>query len=150
MFFWDSPCGMYIRMEMIGFRCLARTHTSSFCPSLCPRRAYPQQFLGHVGKTPLSPTLTWRRFQMPSRRVVKNHLYSTDAYRCLLVLNTTPISPPLLPSLTLHAEYVIPILPRHSWHPTYVPGAVSFVLHPRDEIVPEKMNIGGNPNAILA
>ena len=30
MIFWDSPCGMYIPTEMIGFRCLARLHTSSF------------------------------------------------------------------------------------------------------------------------
>src|SRR5215216_5350424 len=30
MFFWDSPCGMYIPTKMIGFRCLARSHTSSF------------------------------------------------------------------------------------------------------------------------
>ena len=26
--FWDSPCGMYIPTEMIGFRCLARSHTA--------------------------------------------------------------------------------------------------------------------------
>ena len=25
--FWDSSCGMYIPMEMIGFSCLARSHT---------------------------------------------------------------------------------------------------------------------------
>ena len=28
-------------------------------PSLGPRRAYPRRFLGHVGRTHLSPTLTW-------------------------------------------------------------------------------------------
>ena len=28
--FLGLPCGMYIPMEMIGFRCLARSHTSSF------------------------------------------------------------------------------------------------------------------------
>src|SRR5215216_7003412 len=49
-------------------------------PSLCPRRAYPRRFLGRVGRTPLSPTLTWRWFQMPSRKGVKNRLYGTDAY----------------------------------------------------------------------
>ena len=27
-------------------------------PSVCARRAYPRRFLGHVGRTPLSPTLT--------------------------------------------------------------------------------------------
>ena len=37
-------------------------------PSVCARRAYPQRFLGRVGRTPLSPTLTWRQFQMPSRK----------------------------------------------------------------------------------
>ena len=82
MFFWDSPCGMYIPTEVIGFRCLARSHTSSFCPSLCPRRAYPRRFLGRVGRTPLYPTLTWRRFQMTSRKGVKNRLYITNAYLC--------------------------------------------------------------------
>ena len=48
--------------------------------SVCDRRAYHRQFLGRVGKTPLSPTLTWRKFQMPSRKSVKNHLYSTSLY----------------------------------------------------------------------
>ena len=37
---------------------------------------------GSCGKDPLSPTLTWRRFQMPSQKGVKNRLYSTDAYQC--------------------------------------------------------------------
>ena len=27
-------------------------------PSVCARRAYPRRFLGRVGRTPLSPTLT--------------------------------------------------------------------------------------------
>ena len=36
---------------------------------------------GSCGKDPLSPTLTWRRFQMSSRKGVKNRLYSTDAYQ---------------------------------------------------------------------
>ena len=39
---------------------------------VCARRAYPRRFLGHVGRTPLSPTLTWRRFQMSARKGVKN------------------------------------------------------------------------------
>ena len=26
--FWDSPCGMYIPTEMIGFRWLSRSHTA--------------------------------------------------------------------------------------------------------------------------
>ena len=47
----------------------------------CPRRAYPRRFLGRVGRTPLSPTLTWRRFQMLLRKGVKNHLYSTNMYQ---------------------------------------------------------------------
>ena len=49
-------------------------------PGLCPRRAYPRRFLGRVGRTPLSHTLTWRRFQMPSWKGVKNRLYSTLLY----------------------------------------------------------------------
>ena len=51
-------------------------------PSVCARRAYPRRFLGRVGRRPLSPTLTRRRFQMSSRKRVKNCLYSTDAYQC--------------------------------------------------------------------
>ena len=50
-------------------------------PSLGPTRAYPRRFLGRVGRTPLSPTLTWRWFQMPSRKGVKNRLYSTNTYQ---------------------------------------------------------------------
>lgn len=50
--------------------------------SVCARRAYPRRFLGRVGRTPLSHTLTWVRVQMPSRKGVKNHLYSTGAYQC--------------------------------------------------------------------
>ena len=52
-------------------------------PTKCPRRAYPRRFLGRVGRTPLSPTLTWRRFQMPPRKGVKNRLYSTNVYQCM-------------------------------------------------------------------
>ena len=37
---------------------------------------------GSCGKDPLSPTLTWRRFQMPSRKGVKNRLFRTDAHQC--------------------------------------------------------------------
>ena len=51
-------------------------------PSVCARRACPRRLLGHVGRTPLSPTLTWRRFQMPSRKGVKNRLFRTDAHQC--------------------------------------------------------------------
>ena len=40
-------------------------------PSMCARRAYPRRFLGRVGRTSLSPTLTRRRFQMPSQKGVK-------------------------------------------------------------------------------
>ena len=31
---------------------------SLILPSVCARRAYPRRFLGRVGRTPLSPTLT--------------------------------------------------------------------------------------------
>ena len=51
-------------------------------PSVCPRRAYPRRFLGRVGRTLLSPTLTWRRFEMPSWKGVKNRLFRTDAHQC--------------------------------------------------------------------
>ena len=59
-------------------------------PSVCARRAYPRRFLGLVGRTPLSPSLTRRRFQMSSRKGVKNHLYST----CILLrilMNVLPV-----------------------------------------------------------
>ena len=64
------------------FECLPVAH-DLILPSVCARRAYPQRFLGRVGRTPLSPTLTWRRFRMPSRKGVKNHLFRTDAYQCM-------------------------------------------------------------------
>ena len=34
---------------------------------------------------PLSPTLTWWRFQMSSRKGVKNRLFRTDAQQCLTI-----------------------------------------------------------------
>ena len=48
--------------------------------NVCARRAYPRRFLGRVGRTPLSPTLTWRRFQMPSRKGVLNRLFRSSLY----------------------------------------------------------------------
>ena len=54
--------------------------------NVCARRAYPRWFLGRVGRTPLSPTLTWWRFQMPSRKGVKNLLYSINVYQWVIDL----------------------------------------------------------------
>ena len=108
--FWDSPCGMYIPTKMIygihrvgctylrkwfsritvwdvhtyGNDWVSMPRPISHGPRVGPRRAYPRRFLGRVGRTPLSPTLTWRWFQMPSRKGVLNRLYSTDAYQCPL------------------------------------------------------------------
>ena len=76
--FLRLPCGMYIPTEMVEFRCLARSHMA---PAWVPGEPIPDDFLGRVGRIPLSPTLTWRRFQMSSRKGVKNHLFSTDAYQ---------------------------------------------------------------------
>ena len=39
--FWDSPCGMYIPMEIIGFRCLAQSHTA---PAWVPGGPIPDDF----------------------------------------------------------------------------------------------------------
>ena len=39
--FWDSSCGMYIPTKMIRFRCLARSHMSSFG---VPRGPIPDDF----------------------------------------------------------------------------------------------------------
>ena len=49
-------------------------------PSVCARRAYPRRFLGRVGRTALSTALTLRRFQMPSRKGVLNHLLRSLLY----------------------------------------------------------------------
>ena len=57
------------------FECSPVAH-NLILPSVCARRAYPRRFLGHVGRTPYRP-LTRRRFQMPSRKGVKNRLHST-------------------------------------------------------------------------
>jgi len=61
------------------FECSPVAH-DLILPSVCARTANPRRFLGRVGRTPLSPTLTWRRFRMPSRKGVKNRLFRTDAY----------------------------------------------------------------------
>ena len=49
--------------------------------NVCARRAYPRQFLGCVGRTPLSPTLTWQLFQMLSRKGVLNRLFRNDVHQ---------------------------------------------------------------------
>ena len=60
-----------------------RAQTSrEYC--ICIEDPYPRRFLGRVGRTPLSQSLTWRRFQMPPRKGVKNLLFSTDAYQCVV------------------------------------------------------------------
>ena len=69
--------GMYIPTEMIGFQFLARSHTAL---AYVPREPIPDDFSVVWEGPPLSPTLTWRRFQMSSRKGVKNRLYSTDVY----------------------------------------------------------------------
>ena len=38
---------------------------------------------GSCGKDTLSHTLTWRRFQMPSRKGVLNRLFRTSLYQCI-------------------------------------------------------------------
>ena len=45
------------------FECPPVTH-DLILPNVCARRAYPRRFLGRVGRTTLSATLTWRRSQM--------------------------------------------------------------------------------------
>ena len=75
--FWDSPCGMYIPMEMIGFRCLARSHMA---PAMSQEGLSPM-ISGSCGKDTLSHTLTWQWFQVLSRKGVKNRLFRTDAHQ---------------------------------------------------------------------
>ena len=79
--FLGLPCGMYIPTEMIGFRCLARSHTA---PAYVPGGPIPDDFWVVWEGPPLSPTLTWRWFQMPSRKGVKNRLFRTDAHQCMI------------------------------------------------------------------
>jgi len=107
-YFWDSPCGMYIPTERIsGIHRVGCTYLRKWFlgftmwdvhtygndwvsmprpiahgPSLGPTRAYPRRFLGRVGRTPLSPTLTWRWFQMSSWKGVLNRLFRTSLYQC--------------------------------------------------------------------
>ena len=50
---------------------------------ICILAPYPRRFLGRVGRTPLSPSLTRQRFQIPSWKGVKNCLYSTDTHQWL-------------------------------------------------------------------
>src|SRR4051812_1060362 len=52
------------------FECSPVAH-DLILPNVCARRAYPRRFMGRVGRTPLSHTLTWPQFQMPSRKGVK-------------------------------------------------------------------------------
>src|SRR3990170_3320834 len=69
---------------IIVFECSPVAHDLILL-NVCAWRAYPRRFLGRVGRTALSPTLTWRRFQMPSRKGVKNRLFRTDAHQCTLI-----------------------------------------------------------------
>ena len=50
-------------------------------PQLVCQEGLSPTVSGSCGKDLLSPTLTWRRFQMPSRKGVKNRLYSTNTYQ---------------------------------------------------------------------
>ena len=83
MFFWDSLCGMHIPTKMIFLvyhvGCTYLRKWLGFDAS--PDRTRPQPgsqeglpptISGSCGKDTLSHTLTWRRFQMPSRKGVKN------------------------------------------------------------------------------
>ena len=56
---------------------------ASFCRACVPGGHIPDSFWVVWEGTPLSPSLTRRRFQMPSRKGVKNRFYSTDAYQCM-------------------------------------------------------------------
>ena len=93
----DLLCGMYLRLETILlYNCIfsSTVRISVFerspvahnliLPSMCARKAYPRRFLGRVGRMPPSPTLTRWRFRTSSRKGVKNRLYSTDVYQCII------------------------------------------------------------------
>ena len=67
-----------------GNDCVSMGHPIADELIWCPRRAYPRQFLDRVGRTPLSPTLTWRRFQMSSQKGVKNRLFRTNTHQCTI------------------------------------------------------------------
>ena len=80
--FLDSSCGMYIPTEMIsGIHRVGCTYLRKLLGfDASPDRTRPQPgsqeglsptISGSCGKDTLSQTLTWRGFQMPSRRGVK-------------------------------------------------------------------------------
>ena len=80
--FWDSPCGMYIPTEMIsGIHRVGCTYLWKWLGfDASPDRTWPQpgsqeglspMIYESCGKDTLSHTLTWRRFQMSSRKGVK-------------------------------------------------------------------------------
>ena len=92
-FFWDSPCGMYIPTEMIfsDYRvgCTYLRKWLGFDALLDHTRPQPRSqeglsptISGSCAKDTLSHTLTWRRFQMPSWKGVKNRLFRTDVHQC--------------------------------------------------------------------
>jgi len=74
---WQCEHKQVARMDRLAIRDIRKSFIGT---TVCTMAPYPRWFLGCVGRTPLSPTLTWRRFQMPPWKGVKNRLYSTSLY----------------------------------------------------------------------
>ena len=103
-------------------------------PSVCARRAYPRLFLGHVGRTPLSRTLTRWWFQMSSQKGVKNRLYSMSLYQC----KDGGRAPTLVGPSWLHRPisfaYVFPNIPKPTKASTKTLFHRRNLLYPWDPI----------------
>jgi len=76
---WQCKYKRAARMKRLGY---SRYQKRLYRDNCMHQGTLSRRFLGRVGRTPVSPTLTWRHFQMPSQKGVKNRLYSSDAYQC--------------------------------------------------------------------
>ena len=75
-----------------------RSHTTSFCRACVPGGHISDGFWAVWEGPSLSPTLTRRRFQMPSQKGVKNRFFRTDAHQC--------------PSTVTHLGHIVVVLRR--------------------------------------
>ena len=74
---WQCEHKRVARMKRLGY---SRYRKRLYRDNCMHQGSLSRRFLGRVGRTPLSPSLTRWRFQMPSRKGVKNRLYSTSLY----------------------------------------------------------------------
>ena len=75
---WQCEHKRVARMKCLGY---SRYQKRLYRDNCMHQGSLSPTVSGSCGKDPLSPTLTWRRFQMPSRKGVKNCLFRTDAHQ---------------------------------------------------------------------